>query len=268
MATTLGAIALTGYAATGALDTINEDTGEKTSGTQGAGILAAGGIVYSYIDGVISTNKLNKQKVWALGEPERRRQQEEARIEQERQQIEQERQQEEARIEQERRQEEAKFAFTSFVDVYTKKAIQAGSPILIVNQKTEPPDFLNSVDCRIEFINISKKRIKYVDFTAVPYNRVDDIAYSESRKTMRVTDFIQPSEYYSAYWENIWFNSTITYMKIIGIEVTYDDNTTQAINNSKIIENSSLSSDEYTEYKRLEIHADGRILTGRVGSIL
>jgi hypothetical protein len=253
IAATIGAVALIGatgdyrtYSDTNENSSMDENTGEKYSVTLPARIAVAGFYItdaYSYIDGVVSTYELNEQKERALSEEEKR------------QQIERQRQQEEARIERQRQQERKKFAFTDFVDTYTKKALQAGSSILILNHKTEIP-YNYGVNCYIEFINISEKRMKYIDFIVVPYNRVDDVAYSESKKTLQVTDYMQPHEYYKRSWGNVWYNSTIAYMKIVGIEVTYDDNTTQAINNSEIIEKAiTLSPDEYTEYERLKRYA-------------
>jgi hypothetical protein len=63
MASTVGFIALSGYAAsTGAMDRLDKDTGEKAEMAPALGALAIGGFIYSYIDGTISTHKLNNQK--------------------------------------------------------------------------------------------------------------------------------------------------------------------------------------------------------------
>jgi hypothetical protein len=179
---------------------------------------------------------------------EREQQQEEAQLERERQQA-------EARIERNRQQAEANYAFADFIDIQTQMALKAGAPILIISQNTITPNSAGGVDCYVQFINISTKRMKYVDFVVVPYNRVDDVAYSEinneSEKTIQIVNYIRPNDYYDASWANVWYNSTIEYMKITSVKVTYDDNTIQVIDNSEIIDNASLSIDEYTEYHHL-----------------
>jgi hypothetical protein len=152
-------------------------------------------------------------------------------------------------------QKEANEAFVKFFDIHSKKALDAGSPILIFRHFTVISNYAGGVNCRIQFTNVSNKRIKYVDFTVIPYNRVDDIAHSsvdgESEKTIQAVDYILPNSTYQGFWENVWYNSAIDYMEIARIKVTYDDNTTQVVNNEEMIEAAMLNRNEYLEYENL-----------------
>ena len=110
-------------------------------------------------------------------------------------------------------------------------------PIFINSYKTEN-DYLDAVNAYITFENTSNKTIKYVDFEVIPYNRVDDITYStidqSSQKIIQVVDYISPNARYKAKWKAVWFNSSISYMKINSIKITYSDNATEIIKNSQI----------------------------------
>jgi hypothetical protein len=224
---------------------------------------------------MICTSCLTVSLLDAILEPARQRRQTEARVEKEKQEqearverkkeierqaeekkIAREKEREEIRIEYERRLEEAYLALTDFIGKHTTQAIQAGLPILIIYHNTSTPNSAGGVDCHIRFVNASAKRMKYVNFTVVPYNRVDDITHSEtggqSEVTIRIVDYIQPNKTYYGFWENVWYNSTISYMRILAVEVIYDDNTVQVISNKGIIENATLKLDEYTEYIQLD----------------
>jgi hypothetical protein len=178
-----------------------------------------------------------------------------------------ERQQEEARLARERQKEGARLKLANFMAVYIKQAIQIGSPLLILGYNTDTPNSAGGVGCYVRFVNVSTKRIKYVDFAVVPHNRFDDIAYSdidgESEKIIRAANYIQPNEYYNSHWENVWYNLTISYMKIINYKVTYDDNTVQTINDKEIIEKAVLRPDEYTEYLQLDSNVNSFSVSSR-----
>jgi hypothetical protein len=68
-------------------------------------------------------------------------------------------------------------------------------------------------------------RIKYVYITVTPYNRVDDIAYSEiegkSKTVLEHVGYLEPNERNMFGWGNVWYNSSISYIKINEIEIIY-----------------------------------------------
>jgi hypothetical protein len=129
------------------------------------------------------------------------------------------------------------------------------TPVLIFLCYTEKPNSASGVSCSIRFTNISDKRIKYVYFTVTPYNRVDDIAYSEignlSTTEIEVVHFINPDEFYHAKWENVWYNSTIAYMKIVGIRIIFDDNGILTISDKDGLDKALLTPEEYITFRRL-----------------
>lgn len=91
------------------------------------------------------------------------------------------------------------------------------------------PNSADGVDLRIQWKNNSEKTIKYITFECVPYNAVDDIVFSEIgyRSTFRgrVTGPIDYGDGGGNVWENAWYNSTIEYVKLVGIDIEYMDGT-------------------------------------------
>jgi hypothetical protein len=148
------------------------------------------------------------------------------------------------------RQAELEAEFDNFLTQHKNQSRELGSPLLVLNYRTNLPNTAGGVNCSLEFINITDKRIKYVYFTVVPYNRVDDIAYSEigrvSSTTIEVVNYILPNETYIANWENVWYNASITYMRIIEIRVIFDDNTSITINED--IEKAILTPEKYVQF--------------------
>jgi hypothetical protein len=136
------------------------------------------------------------------------------------------------------------------------------SPILISLYYTEKPNSANGISCSIQFTNISDKRIKYIYFTVTPYNRVNDITYSDIRRLstteIEVVDYIMPYESYHASWENVWYNSTIAYMKIVEIRIIFDDNSTLTIEDQGGLDKAILTLDEYKRFSRfLRVNKEG-----------
>jgi hypothetical protein len=108
----------------------------------------------------------------------------------------------------------------------------AGSPIIVMDHRTSLPNSAGGIDCFIKFINISDKRTKYLYFTVVPYNKVNDITYStidkKSEATLEYTGYILPDNSDRGIWDNVWYNPTIEYMKITEIKIIFDDNSCTA----------------------------------------
>jgi hypothetical protein len=156
-------------------------------------------------------------------------------------------------------QEVTKEEFNNFVAEHKKS-----TPILISLYNTEKPNSANSVSCSIQFTNISDKRIKYVYFTVTPYNRVNDIAYSDigrlSTTEIEVVDYILPYESYHTSWENVWYNSTIAYMKIVRIRIIFDDNSALIIEEQDGLDKAILMPDEYKRFSRfLKVNKKGTL---------
>ncbi|MFM2195107.1 MAG: hypothetical protein RL092_707 [Bacteroidota bacterium] len=115
--------------------------------------------------------------------------------------------------------------------------------IEIINCSTETPNSAGGVNGNIIWKNLSDKTVKYITFCVAPYNAVDDIVQSqignESYKFLNVTGPVKSGEISGkgSIWENIWYNSTIKYMKINGLKIEYLDGTIYSTNKKEIIEN-------------------------------
>lgn len=118
-----------------------------------------------------------------------------------------------------------------------KKSIQ------IIKYYTSEPNSADGVDCNIIWKNLSKKTIKYATFTVIPYNAVNDAvkgrydSYSDGSHNLSVTGPIKTNQIsgYGTYWECIWYNSTIDYMRIVGIELEYMDGSKLSTSDTDII---------------------------------
>ena len=90
-----------------------------------------------------------------------------------------------------------------------------------------------------EFYNSSEKEIKYITFSYVPYNSVNDpvtcTASGKSEASGKLTGPISPK--YKGYikWENMWYNPTVTYAILTRVIVQYMDNSEEVIEGKDIV---------------------------------
>lgn len=114
------------------------------------------------------------------------------------------------------------------------------SAIRVSRVRTSRPNSAGGVDLYISWKNLSDKVIKYAYFTVVPYNAVDDIMTCDIR---RYSDFTgqETGPFYkgqgntgSTYWENAWYNYTITKAILKKVEIKYMDGTSLEIPTSYI----------------------------------
>ena len=133
------------------------------------------------------------------------------------------------------------------IDIIKKEALSKGKLLyeqrILAGQSARNPIIVDSyrikmdsaggIEVFISFSNNSGRILKYVDFEVTPYNRVDDIARSTidgaSTKTIQVVDYIEPSKKYDAHFAPVWYNNTISYIKINSIKVTFRDGGTAVI---------------------------------------
>jgi len=116
----------------------------------------------------------------------------------------------------------------SIINKIVAKARTNNQNMLIRNAKIEDINSAGGVSFSIEWLNSSTKAIKYVYFTVVPYNRVDDIQScrisGRSSFTGKVTGPIEPENPHKiSYWENAWYNNTISCIEITTVKVEYMD---------------------------------------------
>lgn len=101
--------------------------------------------------------------------------------------------------------------------------------ILICGANVSDVNSAGGVEISVEWLYLNKnKDIKYIEFTFQPYNNVSDIQKSEinnfSNFTGQATGPIKAAEKFQTYyWENAWYNSTISCVKITKVKITYMD---------------------------------------------
>lgn len=110
-----------------------------------------------------------------------------------------------------------------------KKAKSKNQDILIRGVNVSKINSAGGVNVSLEWLYLNEdKEIKYIEFTLLPYNDVSDLQRSEignsSQFTGRATGPVKASDDFKTYyWENAWYNSTISCVKLIKVKVTYMD---------------------------------------------
>jgi hypothetical protein len=118
------------------------------------------------------------------------------------------------------------------------------SSIEIIKYYTSSPNSAGGVDCNIIWKNLSEKTVKYARFTVVPFNEVNDRVKGEhdysgdGEKTVKVTGPVKSKQIdgNGTYWDCLWYNWTIDYMLITGIEIEYSDGSIISTTDINIIE--------------------------------
>lgn len=116
--------------------------------------------------------------------------------------------------------------------------------IEIIKYYTSSPNSVGGVDCNIIWKNLSEKTVKYVRFTVVPYNKVNDRVKGKydyngnGEKVVKVTGPVKSKQIdgYGTYWDCVWYNWTIDYMLITGIEIEYLDGSIISTSDVNIIQ--------------------------------
>lgn len=111
----------------------------------------------------------------------------------------------------------------------------------------------DEVGVRHKIFNASDKDIKYITFTYVPYNPVDDVvACQVSGKTEATAKLVGPFKAHDkseVVWENLWYNPTISKAVIKQALVQFMDNSEDLISGDEILDMSDKNS-EYSKYKQ------------------
>lgn len=90
-----------------------------------------------------------------------------------------------------------------------------------------------------EYYNAGEKEIKYITFSYVPYNSVNDVvACTASGKTEvsgKLTGPIPSKHKSHVTWENMWFNPTVTKAILTKMHIEFMDGTEEVIEREAII---------------------------------
>ena len=112
-------------------------------------------------------------------------------------------------------------------------------------------DPINSVKITHQYFNAGEKEIKYLTFSYVPYNAVNDVvactASNKSLVSAKITGPIAPKSTSHVTWESLWFNPTVTSVAITQIHIQYMDNSEDVIEGKDIVFTTDLNSLYYKE---------------------
>lgn len=131
---------------------------------------------------------------------------------------------------------------------------KCASLISVSKVSVDKPNSAGGVDLHIEWTNKADKTIKYITFTVLPYNAVDDVVKCEIRGLSaagcQVTGPVKPgASYGSDYrWECVWYNNTITWARLGAIEIEYMDGTKEAFAGQELSEACPRYFCNYTPY--------------------
>lgn len=100
------------------------------------------------------------------------------------------------------------------------------------------PDSVGGVGVQFSFRNEGEKTIKYVTISFIPYNQVGDAVSSSiggrSEFGIICTGHIAPNKKQSGRCECIWYNYSITSVRVSKAEIEYMDGTTEVIDGTNI----------------------------------
>lgn len=100
------------------------------------------------------------------------------------------------------------------------------------------PDSAGGVSVRISFKNRSPITIKYITFTMVPYNSVGDMVSSsiggKTEAYLKGTGPFDQDKGGFLSWGQVWYNHSITEVKLTKVEIEYMDGSSKVVDGSEI----------------------------------
>ncbi len=117
-------------------------------------------------------------------------------------------------------------------------------------------EVFDGVDISHKYYNAGEKEIKYITFSYLAYNAVNDIVGNnvngKTEVSVRLTGPISPKKTDKVEWENVWFNPTVSTVVISKIHIQYMDDTEELIEGKDII---SIHDQESAYYDEVTIPA-------------
>ncbi len=100
------------------------------------------------------------------------------------------------------------------------------------------PNSANGVGFEHDYKLVSPKEAKYITFTYVPYNSVNDPVAcqisKQSQKALKITGPVLPNQTYNTEVEVAWYNSTICSAKVASVKIEYMDGTEETVSGEDI----------------------------------
>ena len=128
-------------------------------------------------------------------------------------------------------EEEAKAnrAYNSWLKKQPASTQRAMKAISITEYGLCEPNYVGGCDFYLSYINNSSKTIKYLYWTGIAYNRVNDLAYCEIRRSAVCNGWeqgpIEPQEEGGGEWSCVIYNNWAETMKLTNIRIEYMDGT-------------------------------------------
>lgn len=123
--------------------------------------------------------------------------------------------------------------YNDWYNSLSASAKKAATLISITEAGLSEPNSVGGCDYTLCYINKSKKTVKYLHLTGMVYNRVNDPAYCEIRRTASFkgvdTGPIAQDEEGGGTWENVVYNYAADTLKINSVSITYMDGSTATI---------------------------------------
>ncbi len=114
------------------------------------------------------------------------------------------------------------------------------------------PNFVGGIGVKHDYFNATDKMIKYITFTYVAYNSVNDIIVCTTtgitEASVRITGPFSPYSSYFVANDVLWYNPTVDSVKIKSIDVEYSDGTNETIAGEDVV---SMSNKESVYYQKI-----------------
>ncbi len=97
---------------------------------------------------------------------------------------------------------------------------------------------VNGVGPKHLYYNASDKVMKYITFTYIPYNSVNDVVQctvnGKTEASGKLTGPIAPGSFNAVEWDVMWYNPTITKIKLVSIHIEYMDGSEEMIDGKDV----------------------------------
>ena len=127
------------------------------------------------------------------------------------------------------------------------------STIEVGRIRLETAEITKAVDVSHDYYNAGEKEIKYITFSYVPYNAVNDIvactASGNIEVSIKVTGPVSPKHCRSVKGKHVWFNPTVKTVVLTKIHIQYMDNSEELIEGKDVV---SMEDPNSTYYKAEE----------------
>lgn len=115
-------------------------------------------------------------------------------------------------------------------------------------------DSAGGVDIIHEYYNAGEKDIKYITFSYIPFNSVNDLVAStidgKTEVRGKLTGPISAKHKGGVVWDRMWYNPTVSKIAVTGIHIQFMDNTEEVIEGKDIVFMEDENSAYYNEVEK------------------